>query len=135
MWSGLAMGHEDIGVAADIRLNRFPEMKHICHKKTMGYILNKFVEYWPEEYWFYPRTYLIPEEITELEEQLKKGGMYIAKPSAGSQGDGITIITKIKDIPLTTYNQEYVVQPYIDKPLLLEGKKFDLRLYVLVASL
>ena len=61
MWSGLAMGYEDIAIASQIRINRFPEMKHICHKKTMGYILNKFVEYWPDKYWFYPKTYLIPE--------------------------------------------------------------------------
>jgi cysteine synthase len=43
--------------------------------------------------------------MEELEKKLKDGKMYIAKPSAGSQGDGIAIITKIKDIPMTIYNQ------------------------------
>lgn len=120
-------------------LNRLPEMTHLCHKKTMGFILNKFVEFWPEEYWFYPKTYLIPEEYDQFEEKINRdGGVYIAKPSAGSQGDGIILVTKPKDIPLNSYtngNQEYVVQPYIDNPLLLEKKKFDLRLYILVSSL
>jgi hypothetical protein len=31
--------------------------------------------------------------------------MFIAKPSSGSQGDGIAIIRSIKDIPITIYNQ------------------------------
>ena len=119
MWSGLGMYEEDIFVAADILLNRLPETKHLCHKKTMGYILNKFVEFWPEEYWFYPKTYLIPEETEELDKKIKtSGGLYIAKPSAGSQGDGIALISRVKDIPHTIFSQDYVVQPYIDKPLL-----------------
>jgi hypothetical protein len=51
----------------------------------------------------------------------------------GCQGDGIMLIRKLSDIPKTA-NQEWIVQPYIDKPLLLGNKKFDLRLYVLISS-
>lgn len=43
------------------------------------------------------------------------------------------LIKRISDIPKVT-NQEWIVQPYIDKPLLLGKKKFDLRLYVLISS-
>ena len=42
MWSGLAIPEEDIGVATEMLVNRIPAMPHICHKKTLGYILNKF---------------------------------------------------------------------------------------------
>lgn len=42
MWSGLALPDEDIFEATEIRVNRIPAMPHLCHKKTMGFILNKF---------------------------------------------------------------------------------------------
>ena len=59
---------------------------------------------------------------------------YIIKPSGGSEGIGIFLLQherlipryKVATIPL-------VAQDYIS-PMLLDGKKFDLRLYVLIRS-
>ena len=48
MWSGLAIPDEEVQIGTEIRVNRIPAMPHICHKKTMGFILNKFRQYWPE---------------------------------------------------------------------------------------
>jgi tubulin polyglutamylase TTLL11 len=114
-------------------VNRIPAMPHLCHKRTLGYMLNKFREYWPDHFWFYPRTYLLPEDEEKLENKLKNGAVFIAKPSVGCQGDGICLIKKIGDIPKLG-GQEWIVQPYIDKPLLLNKKKFDLRMFVLISS-
>jgi glutathione synthase/RimK-type ligase-like ATP-grasp enzyme len=44
--------------------------------------------------------------------------MFIAKPSTGCQGDGIVLIKKSSEIPKIG-STEWIVQPYIDKPLLL----------------
>ena len=66
MWSGLAVPDEEVDIATELYVNRIPAMPHICHKKTMGFILNKFHDYWPEQFWFYPKTFLLPEQITEL---------------------------------------------------------------------
>ena len=48
-----------------------------------------------------------------------------------SQGKGIFLTKKLEDIPL---DQRTVVQRYLSKPYLVDGLKFDLRLYVLVAG-
>lgn len=134
MWSGLALPQDQHFLATEMFVNRLPAMPHLCHKRTLGFILNKFRQYWPEHFWFYPRTYLLPEDSEKLEEKLKKGGVFIAKPSAGCQGDGIALIKKMSEIPKIG-DQEWIVQPYIDKPLLINKKKFDFRLYVLISSL
>ena len=55
----------------------------------------------------------------------------IVKPEALSQGKGIFITNKIDTINL---NEHLIVQEYKTKPYLIDGYKFDLRIYVLVTS-
>lgn len=57
--------------------------------------------------------------------------IYIIKPDAGCQGRGIFLTSSFKNVPL---QENVVAQVYMKKPLLLDGFKFDLRIYVLVAS-
>lgn len=101
-------------------------------------------------------------------EEFKKnpGFIWIMKPVAKSQGKGIFLFRKLKDIEawkksspfhatskvgkkninsnFKTENcsdgdpnegpEHYVVSRYIENPYLIGGRKFDLRVYVLVAS-
>ena len=55
----------------------------------------------------------------------------IVKPEASSQGKGIFITKRIEDINL---NEHLVVQKYMKFPYLVDGFKFDLRIYVLILS-
>lgn len=66
-------------------------------------------------------------------EENSKGATYIAKPQGGSMGDGICVFKDIKKVPSNT-SKEMLVQRYISKPLLLDGYKFDLRVYVTVTG-
>ena len=61
---------------------------------------------------------------------------YIVKPEDGSQGDGIFLIQGARELEKlsTRLQRGAVCQRYLEKPLLLGGLKFDLRLYVLVAG-
>ena len=49
------------------------------------------------------------------------------------KGKGI-FITRQPIKESNSLNEKYVVQQYLDKPLLIDGFKFDLRVYVLVTS-
>lgn len=42
MWSGLALPVDEHFMATEMFVNRLPAMPHLCHKRTLGYILNKF---------------------------------------------------------------------------------------------
>lgn len=70
---------------------------------------------------------------------------WIMKPTGKSQGAGIFLINKLSKLKRwsreakTSFHpaigkESYVISRYIENPLLIGGKKFDLRLYVLVTS-
>ena len=58
------------------------------------------------------------------------------KPTSRSQGKGIFLFNKLNQVSQwENYSAEpYIVQRYINDPLLIGGKKFDIRLYALVTS-
>lgn len=94
---------------------------------------------------FVPVTYLLPADYTLFVEEFRRNpnAMWIMKPTSRSQGKGIFIINKLAQIKKWStqskwaqmpLKEAYVISRYIENPLLIGGKKFDLRLYVLVTS-
>jgi tubulin polyglutamylase TTLL9 len=89
-----------------------------------------------------PLTFNLPSEYPIFLEEYKKTSkdkyIWIMKPIGKSQGKGIFLFTKISDISewaeTATAPEPYIVQRYINDPLLIGNKKFDLRIYVLVVS-
>jgi len=62
---------------------------------------------------------------------------WIFKPAAQAQGRGIFVTNKIEEINQKNNSSNptnYVVSEYIHNPLLLNGYKFDLRIYVAITS-
>lgn len=92
-----------------------------------------------------PRTWNLPQELQELkmcQEQYARVGQsptkrrlaqfpMIVKPDQMSQGKGISLTFDVDKIDM---REPVVVQEYLNEPLLLDGLKFDLRLYVLILS-
>lgn len=57
---------------------------------------------------------------------------WIVKPAASSQGRGIFVTSNLADIPHK--DKQFVVSEYVANPLLFNGFKFDLRIYVALTS-
>lgn len=118
------------------RINHFPGMSEICRKDLLSRNLTRMMKQYPKEYAFFPRTWVLPADQGDLLSYMKSRGKkaaFICKPQKGCQGKGIYITRKpiIKD---KESDSKYIIQQYIDKPLLIDGFKFDLRVYVLVTS-
>jgi glutathione synthase/RimK-type ligase-like ATP-grasp enzyme len=60
---------------------------------------------------------------------------FIAKPSKGRGGDGIFLVKKFSDLPKTALTNDFIIQRYIDNPYLIDKKKFDLRIYVVIKGI
>ena len=130
---------QDLGVGVEVlakmksyqKINHFPGMYELSRKNNLAKNLMKMRKCFPKEFNFFPSTWLLPSEFPELLATSKKRHhiTYIAKPEASSQGRGIFLAKKIEDI---NPEEHLVVQKYIENPLLIDGLKFDLRIYVLL---
>jgi tubulin polyglutamylase TTLL9 len=145
------------------RLNHYRNGRELCRKDLMAKNMKKQRRSLEKEgryeeaqaYDFIPTTFVLPREYSMFVEEFKKvGGIWIMKPIGSAQGKGIFLFTRLSEIsdwktdfksfqassnPLsgkenTKEVEAYVVQRYLQYPLLIGGKKFDMRLYALVVN-
>ncbi|XP_074149074.1 tubulin polyglutamylase TTLL11 isoform X1 [Sminthopsis crassicaudata] len=141
-WHGVSFHDNDIFSG---QVNKFPGMTEMVRKITLSRAVRIMQDLFPEEYNFYPRSWILPDEFQLFVTQVRmvKDGdpswkpTFIVKPDGGCQGDGIYLIKDPSDIRIAgnLQSRPAVVQEYICKPLLIDKLKFDIRLYVLLKSL
>ncbi|GFN73517.1 tubulin polyglutamylase ttll11 [Plakobranchus ocellatus] len=124
------------------QVNKFPGALEIFQKVNLFRWLEFMKSLFPEEYDFFPRTWLLPQQFTEFasevrcmqEKKPKQKPVFIVKPSEGSQGEGIYLL-KDPQHYIGGNSKSHVVQEYLSNVLLLEKYKFDLRIYVVLRCL
>lgn len=127
----------------NIRINKFPGMVQIVRKQSLTCAIRRLQRLFPEDFQFYPRSWNIPEEYPQLvcdhdifaaDGRNKDKFWFIFKPDDASQGSGIFLEDNPRNID-TSLPRNYLVQEYISNPLLIDGMKFDFRIYVLLRHL
>jgi len=118
------------------KLNHLPATFQIGRKDRLWKNVHRFMtKFGREEFGFVPRTYVLPQETKQLkaawEANGTKGSPWIVKPPAAARGTGIRVVNKWNQVPK---KKPVIVQMYIANPYLINDRKFDLRLYVLVTS-
>ncbi|KAF4520504.1 hypothetical protein B566_EDAN004827 [Ephemera danica] len=118
------------------KMNHFPGTFQIGRKDRLWRNLHRLMlKFGKKEFGFMPRTFILPQDIRLLRQAWEKTcgiERWIVKPPASARGTGIRVVHKWSQIPK---KRPLVVQRYIAQPYLINGSKFDLRLYVFVSSI
>ena len=129
------------------KFNHFPCTYQLGRKDNLYKHYKYFKRIAPDFYNYIPPTFILPMDSDNFESELKKNkkSIWIVKPVNMSRGRGIRLICgendykklykKSKDNKdIKDNNLQLLISRYLDRPHLLNNKKYDLRIYVLVGS-
>ena len=124
------------------KYNHFISTFHLGRKDNLYKHFKYYKRIFPEMFNYAPATYILPIDGPDFENEYRKNkkALWIVKPVNLSRGRGIHLLRGEsefkylykKSTQLTV--PQYLISKYIDRPHLLNNKKYDLRIYVLVAS-
>jgi len=128
-------------------VNHIPNNDIITAKARLVETLRAHEAVTGEKFRWHPSSFLSERKSDCLaalaEAEASTDGIWILKPSRGLGGKGIEILRGVAALRQRLFpegnsrgpspTEGWVVQQYVDRPLLLQGRKFDIRAYCLVA--
>ncbi|XP_055375530.1 tubulin monoglutamylase TTLL4-like isoform X2 [Condylostylus longicornis] len=119
------------------KYNHLPGTFKIGRKDSVWRNIKHFItKFGKKEFGFMQKSFVLPQDLEALKKSwpkhAKKGTKWIIKPPASARGSGIKVVSRWTDFPK---QKPLIVQKYIERPLLINGNKFDLRLYIIITSI
>uniref|UniRef100_A0A0K2T5Y2 ATP-grasp domain-containing protein n=1 Tax=Lepeophtheirus salmonis TaxID=72036 RepID=A0A0K2T5Y2_LEPSM len=126
-----------------VKIRPFPDLHELSNKISLGQLFCEAQQkFHPSEFDFHPITLSdFPKDWKYLKDELinNPNQFWIYKPAKRNNGSGVTLIDDFSFLELgmkkRNRNEDFVIQKYIHKPLLIDGYKFDIRIYVVLTSL
>jgi hypothetical protein len=137
IWYNRKLFDEDLEILRSFKgkVNRIPGGQMFRSKATQNRILNQVKEFIPNNFTFHPKTFIMPEDYDKYVEHAQKTNeLMIFKPAEGSMGVGISLIRSPSELPESYFEIDAVVQKYVENPLLINNKKWDMRIIVLITG-
>eukprot|EP00668_Euglena_longa_P004627 GGOE01005398.1.p1 GENE.GGOE01005398.1~~GGOE01005398.1.p1 ORF type:complete len:663 (-),score=171.88 GGOE01005398.1:675-2663(-) len=133
MWAKRVTPEEYQALNPFQRINHFPGTWGIGRKDNLARNLMRMRRrHGMEQYGFFVPSYIMPGDYRQLAQEFARHPQtFIVKPVASACARGIRLISRL---PRPGRFKGHLVQKYIRNPLLLNGYKFDIRLYVVVTS-
>jgi hypothetical protein len=124
------------------KFNHFPCTYQIGLKDNMYLHFKLYKKLFPDFYNYVSDTYILPNDAEIFEKIYKKNKniLWIVKPVNMSRGRGVHLLkdlNELKELIKKSKDENAIpdlLSRYLDKPHLINKKKYDLRIYVLVAS-
>lgn len=135
LWTDSIMGVDTCRLMKRFqKINHFPGMFEICRKDLLARNMNRMLKLFPNDYQIFPKTWHLPADYGDAVKfsRQHRNRTFILKPDQGAQGRGIYLTKSLKEI---NPSDHMICQLYLHRPLLIDGFKFDLRVYALVTSI
>eukprot|EP00442_Polarella_glacialis_P046491 CAMPEP_0115095838 /NCGR_PEP_ID=MMETSP0227-20121206/29316_1 /TAXON_ID=89957 /ORGANISM="Polarella glacialis, Strain CCMP 1383" /LENGTH=653 /DNA_ID=CAMNT_0002489357 /DNA_START=141 /DNA_END=2102 /DNA_ORIENTATION=+ len=120
------------------RANHYPGSQHLGRKDLLWKNIARMQRKFGKEYEITPQGYILPKAYTAWEAaRLRQTDMlWIWKPCSQSCGRGIKVLggDMTKEASRELAKKRGIIQKYVPSPLLIGGRKFDMRIYVVVVS-
>jgi len=115
---------------------RFLNSQYLFQKNILYYYYLSMKKKFFHDFDYMPETFNFPEDKEQINNKFENyllniSDLWLIKPSNLSSGKNITIFKSLKEI----YLKSFVITKYITKIHLINGKKYDLRLYILITGL